>query len=109
MRHGRVANDAAKSQVNTIQASLLGVLALLLLAVLVGATLSLGGLVFQALLRNPLAEPYILGVSGGSAVGAILGILAGFGFFPGLALSSFAGSLVVLSGHPMLRPPRGVW
>jgi len=38
-----------------------------LLATLVGATLSLGGLVFQALLRNPLAEPYILGISGGSA------------------------------------------
>lgn len=36
-----------------------------MLAVLVGATLSLGGLVFQALLRNPLAEPYILGISGG--------------------------------------------
>jgi len=67
-----------------------------LLAATVGAALSLGGLVFQALLRNPLAEPYILGISGGSAVGAILGILAGFGFFPGLALSSFAGSLAVL-------------
>jgi hypothetical protein len=40
-----------------------------LLAALVGATLSLGGLVFQALLRNPLAEPYILGISGGSAIG----------------------------------------
>ena len=66
------------------------------LAATVGASLALGGLVFQALLRNPLAEPYILGVSGGSAVGAILGILAGFGFFPGLALSSFAGSLAVL-------------
>jgi iron complex transport system permease protein len=66
------------------------------LAATVGATLSLGGLVFQALLRNPLAEPYILGVSGGSAVGAILGITAGFSFFPGLALSSFVGSLAVL-------------
>jgi len=66
------------------------------LAATVGASLALGGLVFQALLRNPLAEPYILGVSGGSAVGAILGILAGFSFFPGLALSSFAGSLAVL-------------
>jgi len=66
------------------------------LAATVGAALSLGGLVFQALLRNPLAEPYILGISGGSAVGAIFGILAGFSFFPGLALSSFAGSLVVL-------------
>ncbi len=67
-----------------------------LLAATVGASLSLGGLVFQALLRNPLAEPYILGVSGGSAVGAILGILAGFSLFPGLTLSSFVGSLVVL-------------
>ena len=66
------------------------------LAATVGATLSLGGLVFQALLRNPLAEPYILGISGGSAVGAILGILAGFSLFPGLTLSSFVGSLMVL-------------
>ena len=66
------------------------------LAATVGAALSLGGLVFQALLRNPLAEPYILGVSGGSAVGAILGILAGFSFFPGMAISSFIGSLSVL-------------
>ena len=47
------------------------------LAAVVGATLALGGLVFQALLRNPLAEPYILGVSGGSAIGAIIGILLG--------------------------------
>lgn len=67
------------------------------LAATVGATLSLGGLVFQALLRNPLAEPYILGISGGSAVGAILGILAGFSLFPGLTLSAFVGSLMVLS------------
>jgi len=66
------------------------------LATTVGASLSLGGLVFQALLRNPLAELYILGVSGGSAVGAILGILAGFSLFPGLTLSSFVGSLSVL-------------
>ena len=41
-----------------------------IMAALVGATLSVGGLVFQALLRNPLAEPYILGISGGSAIGA---------------------------------------
>jgi iron complex transport system permease protein len=54
-----------------------------LLAALVGATLSLGGLVFQALLRNPLAEPYILGISGGSAIGAIIGILMGLSRFSG--------------------------
>jgi iron complex transport system permease protein len=62
------------------------------MAVIAGATLSLGGLVFQALLRNPLAEPYILGVSGGSAIGAIIGILSGFSRFPGITLTAFAGS-----------------
>jgi len=67
-----------------------------LLAGLVGAILATGGLVFQAILRNPLAEPYILGVSGGSAIGAILGILAGLSAFPGIALSAFGGSMAVL-------------
>ncbi len=62
------------------------------MAIIAGATLSLGGLVFQALLRNPLAEPYILGVSGGSAIGAIIGILMGFARFPGITLMAFAGS-----------------
>ena len=55
-----------------------------LLATIVGAALSLGGLVFQALLRNPLAEPYILGISGGSAIGGIIGILMGLSRFPGI-------------------------
>ena len=67
-----------------------------LLAAAVGATLGLGGLVFQALLRNPLAEPYILGVSGGSAVGAVLGMMLGLRFFPGVAGLAFAGSLLTL-------------
>lgn len=66
------------------------------LATMVGATLALGGLIFQTLLRNPLAEPYILGVSGGSAVGAILGILIGLSQFPGIAFFSFAGSMGTL-------------
>ena len=68
-----------------------------LLAMVVGATLSLGGLVFQALLRNPLAEPYILGISGGSAIGAIIGILLGLSRFPGICLTSFLGSLGTLA------------
>ena len=67
-----------------------------ILAAVVGATLALGGLVFQALLRNPLAEPYILGISGGSAVGAIAGMLAGFKAFPGVSLSAFSGSMATL-------------
>jgi len=81
-----------------------------LLAALLGATLSLGGMVFQALLRNPLAEPYILGISGGSAIGAIIGILMGLARFPGVWLMAFAGSLATLgllylmaSGRSMLR------
>ncbi|MEJ2730772.1 MAG: iron ABC transporter permease [Deltaproteobacteria bacterium] len=68
-----------------------------LLAATVGATLSLGGLVFQALLRNPLAEPYILGISGGSAIGAIIGILLGLSRFPGICFTSFLGSLGTLA------------
>ncbi len=67
------------------------------LAAVAGGALALGGLVFQALLRNPLAEPYILGISGGSAVGAIVGMLAGLAPFPGVSLSAFAGSLVTLA------------
>ena len=81
-----------------------------LLSALAGATLSLGGLVFQALLRNPLAEPYILGVSGGSAIGAIIGILIGLSDFPGVSLTAFAGSmttllfiLVMSSGQTILK------
>lgn len=42
-----------------------------ILAVLIGGSLAVSGAVFQALLRNPLAEPYVLGVSGGAAVGAV--------------------------------------
>jgi iron complex transport system permease protein len=68
-----------------------------LLAALTGGALSLGGLVFQALLRNPLAEPYILGVSGGSAIGAILGILLGLSRFPGVSVCAFLGSLATLA------------
>jgi iron complex transport system permease protein len=81
-----------------------------ILAFLVGATLSLGGLVFQALLRNPLAEPYILGISGGSAIGAIIGIILGLSYFPGVGMMSFAGSiatllllLVMSSGNTVLK------
>ena len=81
-----------------------------LLAIVVGATLSLGGLVFQAILRNPLAEPYILGVSGGAAIGAILGILAGLSRFPGVSFTAFLGSIGTLllilgmsSGQSILR------
>jgi len=69
-----------------------------LLASLVGGGLALAGATFQALLRNPLAEPYILGISGGAAVGAVLAlslgwVAAGSGVLPAMA---FAGALVAI-------------
>lgn len=68
-----------------------------LLAGVVGAGLSLSGAIFQALLRNPLADPYILGVSSGSALGAILAILLGWGTHSfGLPLASFAGAILTI-------------
>ncbi len=68
----------------------------ILLAGLVGFTLSLGGVVFQALLRNPLAEPFILGISSGAAVGAIIGIFFGLGFNLGVPLLSFIGAMFTI-------------
>ena len=67
-------------------------------AFVVGASLSLSGLVFQAVLRNPLAEPFILGISGGASVGAALMIV--FGLAAGSVLSipfgALAGALLAL-------------
>ncbi len=68
----------------------------MILAGLAGFSLALGGAVFQALLRNPLADPFILGVSSGSAFGAIIGILLGFTFSVGIPLMSFGGALLTV-------------
>jgi len=68
-----------------------------LLAGLVGAGLSVSGVIFQALLKNPLADPYILGVSSGAAVGAIVAILMGLSTLSfGLPLASFVGALLTI-------------
>jgi len=68
--------------------------------VLVGAALSLAGAVLQALLRNPLADPFVLGISSGAAVGAVLAILVGLGStFLGIYAvpgAAFAGALLTL-------------
>jgi iron complex transport system permease protein len=66
-----------------------------ILAIVVGASLSVAGAALQALLRNPLAEPYVLGVSSGAALGAVLSIILiesfpisqPFGAFMGAALT----------------------
>ena len=69
-----------------------------LLAVLVGGGLALAGAVFQAMLRNPLAEPYILGISGGAAVGAVSVLALGLTTVGSwaLPLASFAGALAAI-------------
>ena len=52
------------------------------LGVLVGATLAVAGTAYQGVFRNPLADPYLLGVSSGAGLGATLGIVAGGGIGP---------------------------
>ncbi|HWZ33586.1 MAG TPA: iron ABC transporter permease [Bryobacteraceae bacterium] len=64
-----------------------------LLALIGGAALSVTGVLFQCMLRDPLAEPYTLGVSSGASVGAVLGIC--FGLRP-IGLLSLAGAAAVL-------------
>jgi iron complex transport system permease protein len=65
-----------------------------LLTVLVGSALATSGAVLQALLRNPLAEPFVLGLSSGAAVGALLAIALGFAALPMITpLSAFLGAL----------------
>jgi iron complex transport system permease protein len=58
-----------------------------LTAMLVGGGLALAGTVFQALLRNPLADPYVIGTAAGASLGAVLGIVAPL-LIPGLALGA---------------------
>lgn len=59
-----------------------------------GATLALAGVMMQALLRNPLADPYVLGISGGASVGALATILF-FGAFWLVDVAAFAGAITV--------------
>ena len=68
------------------------------MAILVGGGLSIAGAVFQALLRNPLAEPYILGISGGAATGAVIALALGLAasFSWALPAAAFAGALFAI-------------
>jgi iron complex transport system permease protein len=67
-------------------------------AALVGAALAASGAAFQALLRNPLAEPYILGVSGGAAVGAVCAIVLGFAAYVwAVPLAAFLGAILAIA------------
>ncbi|HCB76675.1 MAG TPA: ABC transporter permease [Sphingomonas bacterium] len=70
----------------------------LVLSLMVGAILGLAGAVLQGLLRNPLAEPGLLGASSGASLGAVIAIYYGFAASAGLATPIFAlvGALVAV-------------
>jgi len=75
-------------------------------AALLGAALALAGVAFQALLRNPLADPYVLGVSGGASLGGVVALVVGV---PGglLPVAAFAGALAALAGLERLAMVAG--
>ena len=72
-----------------------------MLGFLAGAAMSLAGMVFQAMFRNPLATPYTLGVSSGAALGATLCLRLGVSFslfgITGTTLSAFGGALLAIA------------
>src|SRR5713101_7953568 len=97
----------------------------ILLAIFVGASLSVAGTSFQALLRNPLADPYILGVSSGAAVGAILAVVAqthlalpvwlatlttplGAFLLAGVISASFLSAIIIFLMSTLSRDVRGM-
>jgi len=73
-----------------------------LLAAVLGGSLTATGVVFQALLRNPLADPYVLGVSGGASLGGVVAVLLGLGRAGaqlsgiGVPTAAFLGALLTL-------------
>ncbi len=74
-----------------------------------GGLLALAGALLQVLLRNPLADPYILGVSGGASVGALLAILAGLGGV-WMTGSAFAGAMLsIFLVFVLAHERRGSW
>lgn len=72
-----------------------------LAAAIVGSALSISGLMFQGLFRNPMADPYVIGSSGGAVLGASIGIfffsqISVFGF-SAIAMMAFAGSVMTMA------------
>mgnify|MGYP000458603808 CR=1 FL=1 len=77
-----------------------------LLAALTGAGLALVGVAMQAMVRNPLADPYLLGVSSGASVGAVSVLAFGALAFAGelaLPLGAFSGALLACAAVGLLR------
>jgi iron complex transport system permease protein len=89
--------DALAGRTDTMPAMVVSTLRLprVALAMLVGAGLGMSGAALQGTMRNPLAEPYLLGVSGGAAVGAVIATTLGLGATL-LPLAAFLGAIVAV-------------
>lgn len=73
----------------------------IVLAIAVGMGLSICGVVMQAVVKNPLADPYILGISSGASLGATMAIMLGVGAFLGsnfVGIAAFAGAFLISLG-----------
>lgn len=83
----------------------------LALGMLVGAALAMSGAAYQGVFRNPLADPYLLGVSAGAGFGAVLalgfGLDLGWGPFDAVPTAAFIGSLVAVTASTAVA--RGSW
>lgn len=84
-----------------------------LLAAAVGSSLAVSGAVFQGLFRNPMADPYVIGISSGAALGAVIAMLGGFslalGGFGAVPLFAFGGGLgTMILVYSMARVGRAV-
>jgi iron complex transport system permease protein len=87
--------EIVRGEPSTLAATLLELrLGRALSAFVTGATLALAGVMMQALLRNPLADPYVLGVSGGAAVGALTAMLL-FAAAWVVDVAAFGGAITV--------------
>ena len=89
--------DALAGRTDTMPAMVVRTLRLprVALAMLVGAGLGMSGAALQGTMRNPLAEPYLLGVSGGAAVGAVIATTLGLGATI-LPLAAFVGAILAV-------------
>lgn len=83
----------------------------LVLGMLVGGALAMSGAAYQGVFRNPLADPYLLGVSAGAGLGAVLafgfGLDLGWGPFGAVPMAAFVGAVLAVAGSVVIA--RGSW
>lgn len=97
--HGISINDPRQGALNDIIWTLR--MPRILLAALVGAGLAISGVIMQAIVKNPLADPYILGISSGASTGATVAILLGIGTLLGeqyVGIMAFIGAMIISFG-----------